>query len=85
MRGGYNDADFLIGAFNSIEGAVDLAKGDFRGTELAFYLDDTYKVTPNLTVTLGLRWEFATPVLVIRTPHATRDPSRPASACGPCP
>jgi acyl carrier protein len=63
LRGGYNGADFLMGAFSSIEGAVDLAKGDFRGTELAFYFDDTCKVTPNLTVNLGLRWEFAQPYL----------------------
>jgi hypothetical protein len=63
LRGGYNGADFLMGAFSSIEGAVDLAKGDFRGTELAFYFDDTYKVTPHLTVNLGLRWEFAQPYL----------------------
>ena len=63
LRGGYNGADFLLGAFSSIEGAVDLAKGDFRGTELAFYLDETYKVKPNLTINLGLRWEFAQPYL----------------------
>jgi hypothetical protein len=63
LKGGYNAADFLLGAFSSIEGAVDLAKGDFRGTELAFYIDDTYKMTPHLTVNFGLRWEFAQPYL----------------------
>jgi len=63
LRGGYQAADFLMGAFSSIEGAVDLAKGDFRGTELAFYFDDAVKVTPRLTVNFGLRWEFAQPFL----------------------
>jgi hypothetical protein len=63
LRGGYNAADFLMGAFSSIEGAVDLAKGDFRGTELAFYVDHTYKATPHLTINLGMRWEFAQPYL----------------------
>ena len=29
----------------------------FRRTELGFYLQDIYKATPNLTLTLGLRYE----------------------------
>lgn len=63
LAGGYQGADFLMGAFTTIQGAVALAKGDFRNTEVAVYIDDTYKLTPHLTVNLGLRWEFAQPLL----------------------
>jgi hypothetical protein len=63
LAGGYQGADFLLGAFTTIQGAVALAKGDFRNTEVAAYIDDTYKLTPHFTVNAGLRWEFAQPLL----------------------
>jgi hypothetical protein len=63
LVGGYHGADFLIGAFNQIEAAVALARGDFRNTEIATYVDDTYKVTSRLTINFGLRWELAQPLL----------------------
>jgi Carboxypeptidase regulatory-like domain/TonB dependent receptor len=63
LAGGYNGADFLMGALSVIESAVALAKGDFRNNEWAAYVDDTYKVTPRLTVNVGLRWEVAQPLL----------------------
>lgn len=63
LAGGYNGADFLLGAPSTIEAAVALARGDFRNSELALYLDDTYKVTRRLTISLGLRYELAQPLL----------------------
>jgi hypothetical protein len=63
LTGGYNGADFLLGAFSTIEAAVALARGDFRNSEWALYADDTYRVTPRLTVNWGLRWEVAQPLL----------------------
>jgi Carboxypeptidase regulatory-like domain len=63
LAGGYNGADFLLGALSTIEAAVALAKGDFRNTETSLYVDDTYKLTPRLTINLGLRYELAPPFL----------------------
>lgn len=40
-----------------------LARGDFRNSEIAFYLDDTYKLSRKLTLSLGLRYELAQPLL----------------------
>ncbi|MGH9628650.1 MAG: hypothetical protein ACRD7E_09975, partial [Bryobacteraceae bacterium] len=62
LTGGYNGADFLLGYFSTIESAVALARSDFRNNELSFYIDDTYKVTPRLTLNLGLRWELYQPL-----------------------
>lgn len=62
LTGGYTGADFLLGYFSTIESAVALARSAFRNNELGFYIDDTYKVTPRLTVNLGLRWELYQPM-----------------------
>jgi hypothetical protein len=42
--------------------AVALASADFRNSEWATYIDDTWKVRPHLTITAGLRWEVAQPM-----------------------
>ncbi len=62
LAGGYSGADFLMGNFNQIDSAVALAKGDFRNHEWAAYIDDTFKLTPRLTINAGLRWEVAQPL-----------------------
>jgi hypothetical protein len=63
LAGGYNGADLLLGAPSVVEAAVALARSDFRNNELAFFVDDTYKVTPHLTINWGLRYELAQPLL----------------------
>ncbi len=63
LTGGYTGADFLLGNFSTIEAAVALAQGDFRNNEISFYVDDTYKVTPRLTINWGIRYELAQPLL----------------------
>jgi hypothetical protein len=63
LTGGYSGADMMLGAFQQIDSAVALAKGDFRNSEWGTYFDDTWKVTPRLTVNLGLRWEVLQPLL----------------------
>lgn len=63
LAGGYNGADLMLGALSTIESAVALAQADFRNTEWGLYIDDTYKMTPHLTINVGLRWEVAQPLL----------------------
>jgi hypothetical protein len=63
LAGGYNGADLLLGALSTIESAVALALGDFRNNELGLYIDDTFRVTPRLTLNFGLRWELYQPML----------------------
>src|SRR5712691_93540 len=61
LTGGNSAADLLLGAISRTNLAIAPAAGDFKANSLAFYLDDTYKLTPKLTITLGMRWEAVQP------------------------
>jgi Carboxypeptidase regulatory-like domain/TonB dependent receptor len=63
QNGGYSGADFLLGYVQNSIIAVALASADFRNSEWATYVDDTWKVLPHLTITAGLRWEVAQPMI----------------------
>jgi Carboxypeptidase regulatory-like domain len=63
QTGGYAGADFLLGNLNRVDIAVALAQADYRNSEWSTYFDDTWKVLPHLTITVGLRWEVAQPLL----------------------
>lgn len=68
--GGYGFAGFMLGAPTEVDAAFGLAFEQLRATSQAYYFDDTWRVRTNLTVTLGLRWEF-TPPFVDRSGHET--------------
>ncbi|MGI8989483.1 MAG: TonB-dependent receptor domain-containing protein [Bryobacteraceae bacterium] len=61
--GGYTGADFMLGDTYDAIIAVALAKADFRNSEWAAYIDDTWRMSPRLTLSLGFRWEVAQPLL----------------------
>src|SRR5438094_7854271 len=59
--GGYAFAEFLLGDLYQSTLSVALANGRFqRNVEHAF-IDDTWKLTPKLTLSLGLRYELTPP------------------------
>ena len=62
LSGGYAGADFVMGDLARADFAVNVASARFNSNEWSAYLDDTWKVTPKLTVTLGLRWEVEQPL-----------------------
>ena len=61
--GGYTGADFLLGDTYDAIVAVALAQANFRNSEWAAYIDDTWRIRPHLTLSLGFRWEVAQPLL----------------------
>jgi hypothetical protein len=61
LAGGNGAADFLLGAVYQSNMPVTLAQDQFSASGIGAYIDDTWKVTPKLTVTLGLRWEVEQP------------------------
>ena len=58
---GYGFADYMLGYTQRAEASVALAVAQFRTTSQAYYIDDSWKIRPNLTVNLGLRYEFTPP------------------------
>ncbi len=58
-------ADFLLGYANGSPAfrfsAFDQSFSELRNTDWMFYFQDNFRVTPQLTLNLGLRWELHTP------------------------
>ena len=52
-------ADFMTGYMGNSRAGVSQAFAQFRATDHSYYVDDSWKARPNLTITLGLRYEFS--------------------------
>lgn len=59
--GGNTFADFLLGDLYQSEAAVAVGDAAFVRNGWSFYLDDTWKVSPKLTISAGLRYEITPP------------------------
>ena len=66
------------GRFRQASMAVSAANTDYTSNEWGLYIDDTWKVTPKLTVTAGLRWEVAQPLLDTDGNHDSAELRAPA-------
>jgi hypothetical protein len=85
-QGGDAFAEFLLGDIFQSTVAVAVANAKFqRNAEYAF-VDDTWKVTPKLTVSLGLRYEFVPPftdqvnnLFTVHVPHIYQSAGAPKS------
>jgi hypothetical protein len=60
-QGGDSTADLLLGVLTKAETSIALAFAQFRATNYAGYIDDTWRVAKNLTLNLGLRYEVSPP------------------------
>ena len=54
-------ADFLLGYMSQSYTAVQPADAKLRSTYWAFYMGDSWRLSPKLTVDLGLRYEYLPP------------------------
>jgi hypothetical protein len=59
--GGDAFSEFLLGDIYQSQTAISLATGNFQRNTVAAFMDDTWKVTPKLTLSLGLRYELTPP------------------------
>jgi outer membrane receptor protein involved in Fe transport len=58
---GHRFADYLLGWARVSQRARTFSNGLFRATSFAWYVEDTWKITPRLTMNLGLRYENTPP------------------------
>jgi Carboxypeptidase regulatory-like domain len=54
-------AEFLLGDIYQSTVAFQDAVAQYQRNDFALYADDTWKITPKITVTLGVRWEVTPP------------------------
>jgi Carboxypeptidase regulatory-like domain len=54
-------ASFLLGNITLSEVAAQIASVQYRQTTFYLYVDDTWKITPHVTLSLGLRYENTPP------------------------
>ncbi len=58
---GYAFADYMLGEIGNSRAGVNQAFAEFRATDQAYYIDDSWKLRPNFTITMGLRYEYSPP------------------------
>ncbi len=84
--GGDSFAEFLLGDSYQDTVAVAAANAQFQRNAYAAFIDDTWKVTPKLTLSLGLRYELTPPftdqlnnLFIVYVPHNYVTPNAPQS------
>ena len=86
LTGGDAFADFLLGDMYQSEASISIANANFQRNDFAAWIDDTWKVTPKLTLSLGLRYELTPPwrnttgnLFSVYLPHIVFAPAAPLS------
>ncbi len=84
--GGNSFAEFLLGDLYQSSVAVSIANAAFQRNNYAAFADDTWKVTPKLTLSLGLRYELTPPwtdnannLFNVAIPQIYHGPAAPSS------
>ena len=69
--GGHAFAEFLLGNIFASTNAVAIADAKFQRNVYHAFIDDTWKLTPKLTLSLGLRYELTPPFTNARGDYFT--------------
>ena len=76
--GGYTGADFVLNRASFVsKGGVSGPVG-MRSWRSAYFAQDDWKVTPTLTLNIGVRYEFVQPIYEVNNKMSTIDPANPS-------
>lgn len=62
IAGAYSFADFLYGLPSATQRQIGADPADLRGWQYAFFAQDDWRITPWLTLNLGVRYDYAAPL-----------------------
>ncbi|MEN6537425.1 MAG: carboxypeptidase regulatory-like domain-containing protein, partial [Bryobacteraceae bacterium] len=71
---GFAEADFYLGYPASVARGVDSGSWGHRKTIAGLYAQDDWRVNDSLTLNLGLRWEFHSPIIEVGDRQANFEP-----------
>jgi len=67
------EADFMLGLPTDIGRGLSTGTWGHRGSILGFYFQDDWRATNNLTLNLGLRWEYHSPWVEVKDRQSNFD------------
>jgi hypothetical protein len=68
-------ADFLLGNIKTSSYSIPQAIIGRRNYNLGLFVQDDWKIRPNLTLNLGLRWEYESPLTTANNEYSRVDPT----------
>ena len=74
---GFAYASFLLGQAQGASLGIPLLTPGQRSQTIAFYFQDDWKVSPKLTLNVGLRWDIPTPIHEVASRMSGLDPTKP--------
>ncbi len=74
---GFSYASFLLGTAASANNGIVKVTPGYRSRTTDFYFQDDWKVSPTVTLNLGLRWDIPTGITEVANRMSAMDPNMP--------